>query len=206
MNRSRGLDLAAAGAMAAYVAAVALAGFRNVDADALASSPAGVGRGEVAQLLTSALPVAGPWLSATLILAGSGILAARAARPRNAALAGLLAQVAGTLLPYAALALVRVHTPHAWQGDWDAPDYGVSLVFGAWLALAAVRAPNLATGLATAFLALALARPGLTLTGAEHGCALAIGAACGLRTGCKSGGKLGGLESSSGLLVGRGNR
>ena len=80
-------------------------------------------------------------------------------------LAGLLAHVAGTLLPYAALALVRVHTPHAWQGDWDAPDYGVSLVFGAWLALAAVRAPNRATGLATAFFALALARPGLTLTG-----------------------------------------
>jgi len=73
-----------------------------------------------------------------------------------------------------------VHTPHAWQADWDAPDYGVSLVFGAWLALAAVRAPNRATGLATAFFALALARPGLTLTGAEHGCALAIGAAFGL--------------------------
>lgn len=181
MIQARGRDLAAAGAMGAYVAAVALAGIRNVHADALASSPAGVGRGELTELLTSALPAAGPWLPATLILAGSGLLAARAAGPWTAAVAGLVAHVAGTLLPYAALALVRVHAPHAWQGDWDAPDYGVSLVFGAWLALAAVRAPNRATGLATAFLALALARPGMTLTGAEHGCALALGAACALR-------------------------
>jgi hypothetical protein len=173
-------DLAAAGVMTAYVAAVALAGILGAHAQALASSPAGIERGEIAELLTSGLPVAGPWLAATLVLAGSGLLAARAAGPRNAAVAGLLAHIGGTLLPYAALALVRVHSPHAWQGDWDAPDYGVSLVFGAWLALAAVRAPNRAAGLAAAFFALALAPPGLTLTGAEHGCALAIGAAWGL--------------------------
>jgi hypothetical protein len=178
--RVRGLDAAAAGAMTAYVGAVALAGILGAHARSLASSPAGIGRGEIGELLTSGLPVSGPWLSATLVLAGSGLLAARTAGPRTAAVAGLCAHVAGTLLPYAALALVRVHTPHAWQADWDAPDYGVSLVFGAWLALAAVRAPNRATGLATAFFALALARPGLILTGAEHGCALAIGAAFGL--------------------------
>jgi hypothetical protein len=178
---TRGLgDLAAAGAMAAYVSAVALAGIAGVHAYPLASSPAGVGRGEISELLTSGLPVAGQWWPATLLLAGSGLLAARAAGPQRAIIAGLLAHVLGTLIPYAALALVRVHTPHAWQGDWSAPDYGVSLVFGAWLALAAVRAPNRATGLATGLFALALARPGMTLTGAEHGCALAIGAACGL--------------------------
>jgi hypothetical protein len=179
--RARGRDVAAAGAMAAYVVAVALAGIDNVHADALASSPAGLGRGEITQLLTSALPVAGPWLPATLLLAGSGLLAARAAGPPLALIAGLLAHLAGTLIPYAALALVRVHTAHAWEGDWDAPDYGVSLVFGAWLALAAVRAPNRATGIATGLLAFALARPGMTLTGAEHGCALALGATCGVR-------------------------
>ena len=49
MIRARGLDLAAAAAMAAYVAAVALAGIRNVHANALASSPAGVGRGDQMQ-------------------------------------------------------------------------------------------------------------------------------------------------------------
>jgi hypothetical protein len=173
--------LAAAGAMAAYVAAVALAGMLDVDAYPLASSPAGVGRGEIAQVLTSALPVSGPWPPALLLLAGSGLLAARAAGPQRAVAAGLLAHLAGTLIPYAALALARLHTPHAWDGDWHTPDYGVSLVFGAWFALAAVRAPSRATAIATGLLALALARPGMTLTGAEHGCALAIGAACGVR-------------------------
>lgn len=182
MIRTGGLGtLVAAGAMAAYVAAVALAGVLDVDAFPLASSPAGLGRGEIAELLTSALPVSGPWLPATLLLAGSGLLAARCAGPRLAVVAGLLAHLAGTLVPYAALALVRLRAPHAWDADWLAPDYGVSLVFGAWLALAAVRAPSRLTGIATGLLALALARPGLTLTGAEHGCALAIGAACGVR-------------------------
>jgi hypothetical protein len=181
VTRTAGLGtLIAAGAMAAYVGAVGLAGLLDVDALPLASSPAGVGRGEIAELLTSALPVAGPSLPATLLLAGSGLLAARVAGPRLAVIAGLLGHLAGTLVPYAALALLRVHAPHAWNADWDAPDYGVSLVFGAWLALAAVRAPSRLTGIATGLLALALARPGLTLTGAEHGCALAIGAACGL--------------------------
>jgi hypothetical protein len=181
VTRTAGLGtLIAAGAMAGYVAAVALAGLLDVDPLPLASSPAGVGRAEIAELLTSALPVAGPSLPATLLLAGSGLLAARVAGPRLAVIAGLLGHLAGTLVPYAALALVRVHAPDAWNADWDAPDYGVSLVFGAWLALAAVRAPSRVTGIATGLLALALARPGLTLTGAEHGCALAIGAACGL--------------------------
>jgi hypothetical protein len=182
VTRTAGLlDLAAAGAMTAYVAAVALTGALHVHVDPLASSPAGVSRGEIAELLTSALAVSGPWLPAVLLLAGSGLLAARGAGPRLAVVAGLLAHLAGTLIPYAALALVRLHAPHAWNADWDAPDYGVSLVFGAWLALAAVRAPSRATGIAIGLLALALARPGLTLTGAEHGCALAIGAACALR-------------------------
>ena len=182
MTRTAGLGtLIAAGAMAGYVAAVALAGLLDVDPLPLASSPAGVGRGEIAELLTSALPVAGPSLPATLLLAGSGLLAARGAGPRLTVIAGLLAHMAGTLIPYAALALVRLRTPHAWDAEWRAPDYGVSLVFGAWLALAAVRAPSRLTGIATGLLALALARPGLTLTGAEHGCALAIGAACGVR-------------------------
>jgi hypothetical protein len=179
---TRGLgDLAAAGAMAAYVTAVALAGILGAHARPLASSPAGVGRGELTQLLTSALPISGQWWPATLLLAGSGLLAARSAGPGRAVVAALAAHLAGTLIPYGALALVRLHAPHAWDGDWRAPDYGVSLVFGAWFALAAVRAPNRATGIATGLLALALARPGMTLTGAEHGCALAIGAACGVR-------------------------
>jgi hypothetical protein len=181
VTRTAGLlNLAAAGAMAAYVTAVALAGALHVHVDPLASSPAGVGRGEVAELLTSALTVSGPSLPAVLLLTGSGLLAARAAGPKLAVIAGLLAHLAGTLIPYAALALVRLQAPHAWNADWDAPDYGVSLVFGAWLAVAAVRAPNRATGIAIGLLALALARPGLTLTGAEHACALAIGAACSL--------------------------
>jgi hypothetical protein len=181
VTRTGLVNLAAAGAMAAYVAAVALAGVLDVDADPLASSPAGMGRGELAQFLTSALPVSGPWLPALLLLAGSGLLAARAAGPGRAAAAGLLAHLAGTLVPYAGLALARVYTPHAWDGDWHAPDYGISLVFGAWLALAAVRAPSRVVAVATGLLAVALARPGMTLTGAEHGCALAIGAACGLK-------------------------
>jgi hypothetical protein len=167
--------------MAAYVVAVALTGVLGAHVRPLASSPAGVGRGEILRLLTSALPVAGHWLPATLLLAGSGLLAARAAGPQRALATGLLAHLAGTLIPYAALALARLHTPHAWENEWNEPDYGVSLVFGAWLALAAVRAPNRTTGIATGLLALALARPGLSLTGAEHTCALAIGAACGIR-------------------------
>jgi hypothetical protein len=173
-------QLAAAGAMATYVAAVALAGALGVHPASLASSPAGVGRGEIAQLLISGLPVAVSWLPAALILAGSGLLAARAAGPQRAVLGALVAHVGGTLLPYAALALARIHSPHAWEGDWHATNYGVSLVFGAWLALAAVRTPNRATGLAMALSALALARPGLPLTGLEHACALALGAAFGL--------------------------
>jgi hypothetical protein len=166
--------------MAAYVTAVALAGVLGLHQASLASSPAGVGRGEIAQLLTSGLAVTGSWLPAALILAGSGLLAARAAGARRALLAALIAHVGGTLLPYAALALVRVHSPGAWDGDWHAEDYGVSLVVGAWLALAAVRAPNRTAGLATALLALALARPGLSLTGLEHTCALALGAGFGV--------------------------
>jgi hypothetical protein len=181
-ERTRGIgQVAAAGVMVAYVAAVALAGAFGVDAGSLASSPAGVGRGEVVQLLTSGLPVAGPWLPATLILAASGLLAARAAGPQCAVPAALAAQLGATLLPYAALALVRIHSPHAWERAWHAPDYGVSLVFGAWLALAAVRAPSRITAVATALFALALARPGSTLTGAEHACALVVGAAFGVR-------------------------
>jgi hypothetical protein len=179
---ARGIGrLAAAGAMVAYVAAVALGGALGVDGESLASSPAGVGRGDVAQLFTSGLAVAGSWLPATLILAGSGLLAARGAGPQRAALAALAAHLGGTLLPYAALALVRDHSPHAWEGAWHAPDYGVSLVFGAWLALAAMRAPNRVAAVATALVALALATPGLTLTGAEHACALAAGAAFGVK-------------------------
>ena len=138
--RARGLDWPRRGD-AAYVAAVALAGILGVHADALAPRPpvSAVARSGAADQRVAGL---GPMAVATLILAGSGLLAARTAGARTAAVAGLFAHVAGTLLPYAALALVRVHTPHAWQADWDAPDYGVSLVFGAWLALAAVRLPT----------------------------------------------------------------
>jgi hypothetical protein len=103
--RTRGLAwLAGAAAMSTYVAAVIVAGALGADPEPLASSPAGVGRGEFLELLTSGLPVAGARLPSVLILAA------------------------------------------------------------------------LATGLA----ALALARPGATLTGLEHACALAIGAASGL--------------------------
>jgi hypothetical protein len=181
VTRPRGpADAAAAVVMTAYVGAVALTGLLDAHARPLASSPAGVERGELIQLLTSALPVAGPWLPPTLLLAGAGILAARSAGPKLAAATGLLAHLAGTLIPYAALALVRIHSPHAWQEEWNAPDFGVSLVFGAWLALAAVRDVHRATGVALGLLALALARPGQSLAGAEHACALLIGAACGL--------------------------
>lgn len=172
---------AAAAAMAAYVGAVALIGLLGADVRPLASSPAGVGRGQLVQLLSSGLPVSGPWLPPALLLAGAGMLAARAAGPTRAAATGLLAHVAGTLIPYAALALVRVHSPHAWQAEWNAPDFGVSLVFGSWLALTAVRDRNRTSGIALGLLALALARPGESLAGAEHACALLIGAACGLK-------------------------
>jgi hypothetical protein len=178
--RARGLAWPAGAAMSTYVAAVALAGALGAEPEPLASSPSGVGRGELVQLLTSGLPVAGAWLPSVLILAGSGLLAWRAVGPQRAALTALAAHLVGTLLPYAALALVRMHSPHAWESAWHAPDYGVSLVFGSWLALAAVRAPNRLAALATGLAALALARPGATLTGLEHACALAIGAASGL--------------------------
>jgi hypothetical protein len=112
-----------------------------------------VSRGEIAEFLTSALPVSGPWVPALVVLAGSGLLAARAAGPQRAVTAAVLAHLAGTLVPYAALALARVLSPHAWDSDWHAPDYGVSLVLGAWLALAAVRAPNRVTAIATGLLA-----------------------------------------------------
>lgn len=174
---SRGIgEPIAAGAMAAYVAAVALAGILGARRARLASSPAGVGRGHLVELLTSGLPVSGPWLPATLVLAGSGLLAARAAGPQVAVVAALLAHVGGTLIAYALLALARVHSPLFWQGSWHAPDYGVSLVFAAWLAVAAVRAPNRVTGLGILLVGFALARPMMTLTGLEHACAFAIGA------------------------------
>jgi hypothetical protein len=195
-------NVTAAGAITAYVGAVVLAGALGVHQTSLASSPAGVRDGEITQLLTSGFAVAGSWLPAALILAGSGLLAARAAGAQRAVLAALVAHVGGTLLPYAALALVRIHSPYAWEGEWYAEDYGVSLVFGAWLALAAVRAPNRATGLATALFALALARPALTLTGVEHACALAIGAGFGIRAGFKSGVLRSGGAKRAGVAAG----
>jgi hypothetical protein len=101
------------------------------------------------------------------VLVLTGVLAWRAVGPARMVAAAVVGHVGATLVAYAGLGLLRAVDPHAGSGVLDAPDYGVSCVFAAWLGVSAARGQSrlARTGAAAAIGVLAI---GGDLAAFEH--------------------------------------
>ena len=162
----------AAALLASYVLVVLVAG--DVDPLPLASSPDGVLHGHIIELLTSALPTGGDTVAPALLLAVAAIGAGRAVGSVRTLMTGVTAHVGATLVVYCGIWCVRAFEPGVMQSALSAPDFGVSVILAAWLALACTRGPW-ASRLPFALLAYLQTRPDRSLAGLEHAAALVIG-------------------------------
>lgn len=125
-----------------YLAIVAILAALPLDLGALASSPAGVARGQLWPLLASGLMVAGDPLLQLPALALAALLVVRRCGGRTFWRAALVGHVGATLVTYAGLgALWLLWRPDIDRGVLTAPDFGISCVWtaalGALLASAA---------------------------------------------------------------------
>ena len=158
-------------AVAYFATVVAIAVARGLGgaphAGLLASSPAGVVRGELWQLFTSGLVVSGPVGAELPAAAAIAALAVRRLGARTFWFAAALGHVGATLLAYVGVGVVWLAARADVDGVVDAPDYGISCVslaaVGA-LVGEAMRARRESVGLA----AVAAGHPGLAGQGHRY--------------------------------------
>ena len=182
-RKTVGLGGVLAVAYFATVAAIAVArGLGGAPhAGLLASSPAGVVRGELWQLFTSGLVVSGPVGAELPAAAAIAALAVRRLGARTFWFAAALGHVGATLLAYVGVGVVWLAARADVDGVVDAPDYGISCVslaaVGA-LVGEAMRARRESVGLAAVaagLVVLAVLGLGSGLAGIEHVLAFTLG-------------------------------
>lgn len=172
-------------AVAYFAAVAAIAVARGLGgaphAGLLASSPAGVVRGELWKLFTSGLVVSGPVGAELPAAAAIAALAVRRLGARTFWVAAVLGHVGATLLAYVGVGVVWLAARADVDGVVDVPDYGISCVslaaVGA-LVGEAMRARRESVGLAAVaagIAVLAVLGFGSGLAGIEHVLAFTLG-------------------------------
>jgi hypothetical protein len=157
-----------------------------IPSDSLAASPHAISQGRLWLLVSSGLLVQRPTGLSLIAFAALAALTLLLCGPGALWFAAALGHVCSTLLVYSMIGLARLVDHHAFDRVVAAPDYGVSAISAAWLAMLAYqgwrrrdqtpagRARIVLACVAVALFAWSL-RPGLTVLDLEYVIAFCLG-------------------------------